>query len=277
MSPQRYSFPWYGFVGLVIILVSEALMLRGIEPVATFFTAIAWTGYILFMDGLVFRLRGISLIRGRRAELALIIPLSIVLWLVFEGYNFSLKNWTYINLPEPTWVRWIGYAWAFATILPGIFETAEWLEATGAFARFRIRPFSITPRTLYRSIIIGAVLSFGPLFASPESAPYLFGAVWVGYALLLDPLNYFAGRPSLFRDLKEGRLERFACLFVGGLLCGVLWEFWNYWAHAKWVYLVPIMQNLKLFEMPLLGYLGFPAFAYECFVITVFVRSFVRV
>ena len=33
------------------------------------------------------------------------------------------------------------------------------------------------------------------------------------------------------------------------------------------------MENLKLFEMPLPGYLGFPAFAVECFTMYVFVRT----
>ena len=41
----------------------------------------------------------------------------------------------------------------------------------------------------------------------------------------------------------------------------MLWEFWNYWAGAKWHYSVPIMENLKIFEMPVPGHLGFPAFA----------------
>ena len=33
------------------------------------------------------------------------------------------------------------------------------------------------------------------------------------------------------------------------------------------------MENLKIFEMPLPGYLGFPAFALECFTMFVFVRG----
>jgi hypothetical protein len=33
------------------------------------------------------------------------------------------------------------------------------------------------------------------------------------------------------------------------------------------------MENLKLFEMPVPGYLGFPAFAIECFTMYVFVRA----
>jgi len=35
---------------------------------------------------------------------------------------------------------------------------------------------------------------------------------------------------------------------------------------------VPIMEDLKIFEMPVPGYLGFPAFAFECFTMYVFVR-----
>jgi len=53
---------------------------------------------------------------------------------------------------------------------------------------------------------------------------------------------------------------------VSGLVCGVFWEFWNYWATARWLYIFPILQGWKIFEMPLPGFLGFPAFAVECFV-----------
>lgn len=50
------------------------------------------------------------------------------------------------------------------------------------------------------------------------------------------------------------------------VLCGVLWEFWNYWAIGKWIYTVPIpFAGPRIFEMPLLGFLGFPAFAVEVY------------
>jgi len=61
-------------------------------------------------------------------------------------------------------------------------------------------------------------------------------------------------------------------LVLSGFLCGALWEFWNYWSRAKWHYTVPIMEHVKIFEMPLPGYFGFPAFALECFTMYVFVR-----
>ena len=62
-------------------------------------------------------------------------------------------------------------------------------------------------------------------------------------------------------------------LVLSGFLCGILWELWNYWARAKWHYTVPIMENVKIFEMPVPGYLGFPAFALECFTMYVFART----
>ena len=273
----RYPVPLYAYIGLAAIVSAEVMLFQGNGFVATYFTAIVWTGYILLMDGLVFRLKGASLIRNRPKEFLLLIPCSITLWLLFEFYNFRLENWTYINLPASLTERWIGYAWAFATILPGIFETAEWVEATGAFSRWHTKPRPFYNMVLRQSIIIGLSFCIVPLLMPDHVVRYLFGFVWVGYVLLLDPINYYTGQPSLFRDLEEGKPERFASLFVAGLICGVLWEFWNYWAHAKWIYTVPIMQDFKVFEMPLVGYLGFPAFAIECFAMMTFVRWLLKV
>ena len=58
-----------------------------------------------------------------------------------------------------------------------------------------------------------------------------------------------------------------------GGACGLLWEFWNYWAATKWTYTVPYLGGVKLFEMPVLGFLGFPPFAVECWAMYVFCRS----
>jgi hypothetical protein len=58
--------------------------------------------------------------------------------------------------------------------------------------------------------------------------------------------------------------------FAGGLGCGFLWEFWNYWALTKWVYHLPFLgaaEHIRYFEMPVVGLLGFIAFGIECWVI----------
>ena len=36
---------------------------------------------------------------------------------------------------------------------------------------------------------------------------------------------------------------------------------------------VPYFGNVKIFEMPVLGYLGFPPFAIECWAMYIFFRS----
>ena len=110
-----------------------------------------------------------------------------------------------------------------------------------------------------------------PIIA-PRIAPYLAAPVWLGFIFLLDPINARLGGESLFADWRAGRFDRTLNLIGSGFLCGVLWELWNYWSRAKWHYTVPIMENLKIFEMPVPGYLGFPAFALECFTMYVFVR-----
>jgi hypothetical protein len=46
-------------------------------------------------------------------------------------------------------------------------------------------------------------------------------------------------------------------------VCGFFWEAWNFYSYPKWVYHVPFVSWLKLFEMPLLGYGGYLPFALE--------------
>ena len=192
-------------------------------------------------------------------------PLSIVLWVIFELYNFHLVNWRYVNLPDNMGLRVFGYCWSFATILPAIFLTWELLETLHFFDKARMTPVRITQGALYFWIFVGIVFLIVPLLVRQSLAVYLFGVVWVGFILFLDPLNKILGRPSLFGDLENGKLGTILSLMVAGYICGLFWEFWNYWAHTKWIYTFPITQNIKYFEMPLLGFLGFGPFALELY------------
>jgi hypothetical protein len=111
-----------------------------------------------------------------------------------------------------------------------------------------------------------------PVLVPPRLGGYLFGLVWAGFVLLLDPINYSWGGRSFLRDLERGDTGRLYAFLSSGLFCGILWEFWNYWADAKWLYIFPIWQNWKVFEMPAPGFLGFPPFAVECAVMVEFLR-----
>jgi hypothetical protein len=255
-------------LGLAIMVVTEAATLAGLEPFASWNTPIAWTGFILFADGVVYRARSNSWIRSAPREFALLAAASIPLWIVFEGYNLVIDNWYYSGLPESFWLREFGFAWSFATIWPAIFEGAELVavvRAGTARNAGRARVSTGAPRAAAPAVVMGLAMLACPFFVPAGIARYLAAPVWLGFIVLLDPINRHLGAEVLTRD-------RVVNLASSGFLCGALWEFWNYWSRAKWHYSVPIMANVKIFEMPLPGYLGFPAFALECFTMYVFVR-----
>jgi tetratricopeptide (TPR) repeat protein len=263
-------FPAYGWLGLLSLAIAEWLMFHGVEPVATFFTPIAWTAYALIADAAVFAIRGHSRLRNTPAQFAKLALLSIPLWLIFEAYNLRLANWTYVDgMPLSLPVHWFGYGWAFATIWPGIFLTADLIESFGWWDA-PARPIVFSPAAQKAFIIAGSILLIVPIILPRSFGSFFFGAVWLGFVFLLDPINLRLGLPSLEADLTSGRRGRFLSFLVSGWICGWLWEFWNFWAAAKWNYIFPILQKDKIFEMPALGYLGFPAFALECFVMYYF-------
>jgi glutaredoxin len=65
------------------------------------------------------------------------------------------------------------------------------------------------------------------------------------------------------RDFEEGYATQFVATILSGLLCGLLWEAWNYLSVSKWVYSVPFLEDVKIFEMPVPGYIGFLVFGLE--------------
>jgi hypothetical protein len=277
IAPTR-RFPIYGLLGALVMAVSEAAMLAHIEPFYHWHTPIAWTGYILFVDAFVWKQRGTSWLRNSPAELLFVTCASVPLWVVFEAYNkYSLRNWYYVGVPENLALRYLGYVWAFATIWPAIFETADLVSCL----RDRRAPIDRVDPPLPQAIgpfgwlcaAAGALMLILPILLrwSPI-ATYLAAPVWLGFILLLDPLNARAGSESILGDWRRGRGGRLVNLLVSGLICGFVWEFWNYWNGTKWLYNVPILPNVKIFEMPILGFGGFPPFAVECFVMYVAVR-----
>jgi hypothetical protein len=260
----------YGWAGLLLLIVAEISLFRKIEPFYSWFYCFAWWSYILLADNLLLKLQGHSLLTSRRRELWSMLPLSVFVWLLFEAYNIALRNWAYQGVPSQLWLRWPGYALAFSTVLPGIFITADLVErlvfgpAKGQSASGSV-PLSSDPKTRARQafVILGAILSVAPILW-PR---FFFSAVWLGPIFLLDPLLEKLGRENLSVAIASGRRRRVWSLLLGGLLCGAMWEFWNFWAASRWVYSVPFFGDWRVFEMPVLGFLGFPPFALECWVL----------
>jgi hypothetical protein len=186
---------------------------------------------------------------------------SAVIWLIFEAFNLRLENWWYHDVPPNRAVRWTGMMISFATVVPLLAETERWLDSFRWFARSSVSRGRFTPAFLLASQTTGALM----LLACLLFPRYAFPLVWGGFALLIEPINYRAGVPSLLREWENGRPGRTYRLLAAGAIAGLLWELWNFWAVARWSYTVPFVGEWKLFEMPVLGFLGFPPFALEAF------------
>jgi hypothetical protein len=259
---MKKAFPIHGIIGITLLLISEIFVFKKVDPFYSWFYCFAWWSYILTIDAIIFRLKGNSLILNRTKEFFLMIPWSVFIWLIFEAANLSLENWYYINIPHSIVERWLGYAVAYGTVLPGLFETTELLETLGLFRNSRIKKTVISGEGHFILFLLGALW----LVSSVLIPEYFFPFIWLGFIFLLEPLNYRLKGRSLLRDLEEGNPRKIYLLLMAGLICGILWEFWNFWALSKWIYTVPFFEKAKGFEMPFLGFLGFPPFTVQAYV-----------
>ena len=279
-ASNKTRFALHGYAGIAIVIAAEALLFGGNQFVGHWFTPIIWTGYILFIDALVYKLKGRSLLMNDRLEFLVVAVISIAVWWLCEFYNaprFWKSNlelwWHYHNLEPNLLLRRVGYDWAFATIFPAMFETAELFMLVLFKPRPARRPIKFPKPLLVLIVLAGVIGVIAPLvFLSEWWAP----VIWLSFILLLDPINAWRGSPSITGDLSRGDWRRFWSLLFAGLICGFLWEFWNYWALSKWTYTVPFFGNIKIFEMPVFGYLGFPPFAVECWVMYIFLRTWLK-
>ncbi len=163
---------------------------------------------------------------------------------------------------DSTWLRWLAYAVSFATVLPAILEVDTLFGNLGLARRVPGPVIRVSPRLLNGCVVAGSLM-LTLVVLLPQ---YCFPLLWVGIVFILDPLIYRHDRAASFLgQAAKGSYSRLLRLSLAGLLCGLLWEFWNYWSGAKWVYTIPLFDFWKVFEMPLVGYLGFMPFALECY------------
>lgn len=243
--------------------------------IAANLTPLCWIGYLFTIDGLLEwrnrrqgeprALHG-SPIRPRPRRFVFCFLASVPLWLWFDWVNFSfIDAWRYHGLPDNIVHRNLVYFFAFGAISPAMFLTAELYQRLG-LGPVQGKSIRIGLTTEILLICIGCAFL---VFPFAVRAPVGSLTMWLGWLLLLDPINSRLGAPSIFADWREGRFGRTLALLAAGATCGILWEFWNYWATAKWTYHLPFLGQLeeyRYFEMPLVGFLGFPVFAIESWV-----------
>ena len=258
--------------GIIGVPLSHYWLVAKVEPFYSSIYCFLWWSYILAADFAVFKLRGTSLLRDRPRELLVLTICSVPLWILFEAVNLRIQNWYYVMAP---WSFSLGLVYlflGFGTVLPAIFETMELVvglfEKLSPNGRIAGRPFTISLPNVRIQFGIG-VLMLVLLLIFPDS---FYCLAWGFAFFLIEPICYWKHRTanshigrSLLGQLASGDNTRLIALLVSGLICGGLWEAWNINARTKWIYSVPFFDELKLGEMPILGFLGFPPFALECY------------
>lgn len=287
---RRRRVPRTFFLGLGIIAVAEALLCIDVAlregviaghgnplPVpegvlgvvahqaAVNMTPVCWAGYLLLMDGVLAMVGpGGSPLRRRPRRFAWCFLTSVPLWVLFDWINFGfIHAWDYHNLPPNLVHRYIGYFVAFGAISPGMFLSAELIS--------RLWTRSMRgPRVVVGAVGLWVMIALGVAavaVAFVVRTPVASVPLWLAMPLICDAANTKAGAPSVLADLRDGRWSRLVALMGAGLWCGFLWEFWNYWAAAKWTYDLGFLgglERIRYFEMPVLGLLGFLPFAVGC-------------
>ncbi len=253
--------PFVAAAATAALGAAMGLAARGIEPFATWLYHFAWFPTIVVMAALVARREGRDPLSAHPLHALSLFAWSAVFWFFFELLNWRLQNWYYVNVPADRMARWVGISLAFATVLPAIFLAARVLESWALLPRLKSAPMRVTPAALRLTTLAGIVFLVLPL-VWPR---LFFPLVWGATTLLAEPALYRREpRWSLLADLERGEPGRIVRLLVGGAGIGLLWELYNFFARSRWIYTVPGLDRLKVFEMPVLGFLGFPVFALEC-------------
>ncbi|MFQ5856652.1 MAG: hypothetical protein ACE5LU_13530 [Anaerolineae bacterium] len=271
MSLTRFTI--HGWIGLVLIATMWPMSWLQIQPVAEHHFFFLWLGYILIVDVLVLTRRGSSLLSRSRLAFAGLFFASLPVWWLFEFFNRFVKNWIYLGVEHYGPIRYAMLAsLAFSTVVPAVFETTELMATFDFVEGFKDRRAVPVTRLILVGIVVFGLLSFVAMVLWPR---YAFPLAWTCVFFVVDPINYALGWPSITAWVSRGDWRPVITLGAGTLLCGIFWEMWNFYAWPKWIYEIPFVEFLHIFEMPLLGYGGYLPFGLELFAIYHFIRGLV--
>jgi len=269
MTRGRWLWPVRGWVGLILVAICWPLnwILPGARTSCLFFPL--WLGYILIIDALVQKRTGDSIWSRSRKNFVLLFFISAPVWWLFELVNLRTENWEYTgrDLFSPLVFNLISTV-AFSTVIPAVFETAALMRSFGWMERLAAGPRVPATRQVFVGFLVVGLAMLALMLLLPT---IFYPFAWTSLVLILEPINYWIGRPYFLRELREGDWRTAVSLALGALVCGFFWEMWNYYSFPKWTYHIPGLAFFHIFEMPLLGYGGYVPFGLELYALKNFI------
>lgn len=274
------KFPIWFWVGSLIAVISLILMwgkFQGLREAATYSFVPLWWGFIVAIDGLVYkRTGGKSIISKRPKTMIVLIVFSVVGWFFLEYLNYFVnENWVYPNnkiLSQTGNILW--FTISYTTVWPTIFEWYTLINSSDFFKRrYSNGPkLPIGKKVGIFMLVLGTIVSFlTGLFC------YLFfWGIWIGPLLVFSGALLVGGFWSFYKPLSEkGNWNPLIFIALASIFNGFFWELWNYGSmHINpniivnpnyWQYEIPYVAFPKIFsEMPLFGYFGYMPFGVLC-------------
>jgi hypothetical protein len=267
-------WPWYGWLGIAVVVVFWLVnwYAPGLRTHWAFF--FLWLGYILTMDAIAVRIGRPPLVTDPR-QLIWMFVLSAPVWWIFEVLNERTQYWRYTPAGAFTGIEF--FMWStlnFSTVIPAVFTTANAMMGLRVFRRHLIHIRTGTKASSRRNyFIIGCAM----LLACLIWPRYGMALLWMSLFFILDPINFVLGRESLLRKTAGGDWRTVVVYCGAALICGFFWELWNLYSWPKWIYDIPYVDVIHIFEMPLAGYLGYLPFGLELYAMTALVAPLLRI
>ena len=265
------GFPWWGWLAIAwtiswwVLAWTRWSWFEAIQRY-TFFPL--WLGFIVVVNASTEARTKTCLMRRVPVKWLGLFGVSALFWWLFEWLNRFVQNWHYIRVADFDAAAYLLHAsLCFSTVLPAVTAVAEWLNShpwwingTASGPRWRWLEGRATAITL---LIAGAA----SLILTGAYPRVSYPALWVAPLSLVFGASILLRRDGPAEEMSRGDWRRAASWMTAAFVCGIFWEMWNWRSAAKWIYTIPGVERWYIFEMPLLGYIGYLPFGLQCLLV----------
>ena len=225
-------FPWWGWLAcaaLAVIWFLAWTRYTWFEPLQAYTFTPLWVSFIVLVNALTRAMLGRCLLTHQSRLLLWLFPASSLFWWYFEYLNRFVQNWYYQGIESFSPLTYVIHATlAFSTVLPAVASVTECLAALNTFGRLPYQPLVKASQTRWVAVLLLLIGALGltGIAIWPE---FLFPLIWVTPLMLFVALQILSNEPDIFTGfLSEKNWSLMTLPAIAALICGFLWELWNY-------------------------------------------------